>query len=104
MPRERNKLLDAGLTQAPDQPHLALFRNNNNAPAFEGIPRGAILAIVENPNDPVRGIFPLAIVRVGKKRLEFQCPCGQSNCTRRVVFNATWSGLHPHGTPEISIK
>lgn len=85
--------------EAPKEPHLALFTNEDGAPIFKGLPRGAVLAVVTDPRDPVRGIIPMAIVRVGPKRLEFQCPCGAGNCTRRYVFNVTVSGIHPRNQP-----
>lgn len=90
--------------KAPTQPHLALLTQEYGAPVAVPIPPGAVMLIIEDPRDTKRGMFPLAVVKVHHKRLEFQCPCGHAQCTRRVVFNATWSGKHPHGTPELSVK
>lgn len=90
--------------QAPREPHLGVLTQEYGSPTVMPISKGAIMVIIEDPRDVRRGMFPIAVVKVTHKRLEFQCPCGASNCTRRVVFNATWTGKHPHGTPEFSIK
>ncbi len=90
--------------EAPDKPHLALLTKEYEGPVALPIKPGSIMMIIMDPKDPVRGMYPIALVRVSPKRLDFMCPCGQSNCSRRVVFHATWSGKHPHGTDQISMK
>ena len=103
MPLIKNPLTPETVA-APPQPHLAILTQEHEVPEFQAIPIGSVIAIVLDPKDMQRGILPLALMHVGKSRLLFRCPCGQDTCDRKVVFNATWSGQHPRGTPEISVK
>lgn len=103
MPLIKNRNAPEVVT-APREPHLALMVEGNESPEFMGIPKGSVIAIVTDPTDPNKGIFPLTPVSIGPKRLVFKCPCGQAACDRKVVFNGTWTGMHPHGTNQISVK
>lgn len=77
-------------------PHLAIVtKGKADELNLMELPVGGLMAIVIDAKDIQRGIHIIAIERVGLKRLEFVCGCGQKNCTRKVVFDGTWSGFHP---------
>lgn len=105
MPIEKKHALDPHDTvSAPSVPHLGLVAMDSDGPYTMPVKPGDIMAIIMDPKDAVRGIYPIALVKVTPKRLEFMCPCGNPMCTRRVVFTGVWSGVHPHNAPQFNVK
>ena|SRR3990167_3346981 len=100
MPIEKPKTLQEEV-KAPSQPHLGLLTHEFGSISTVPIPPGSIMMIVMDPKDPKRGLYPIALVKVSPKRLEFKCPCGDGRCNRKVVFNGTWSGFHPPNVDQI---
>lgn len=97
MPRIESPFSGPKDPEPSKHPHLALVSQGDaNELRLSELPVGGMLAIVLDAKDLQRGIHLIAIERVGLKRLEFSCACGQKNCTRKVVFNGTWTGFHPH--------
>lgn len=106
MPIEKkHALAPSDEVAAPSSPHLATVHlDTDGGLTTHPIVRGNIMAIIMDPKDAVKGIYPIALMKVSPKRLEFICPCGNPMCSRKVVFNGTWSGVHPHGTPHFKAK
>ena len=56
---------------------------------FTELPPGAVLAIVDGAQ-----AYPIALERIDRNTIAAKCACGRKGCTRRVVFKATWKGIH----------
>lgn len=96
MPRIDNPHAPEKPAAPPKEPHLALVTKGvANELVLSGLPTGGMMAIVMDPKDMQRGIFMMAIEKIAFKRMEFSCACGNPSCTRKVVFNGTYSGFHP---------
>lgn len=96
MPRIQSPFTGQKDPEPSKQPHLALVSAGDaNELRLSELPHHGLLAIVLDPRDTQRGIHLIAIEKIGLKRMEFSCGCGQKNCTRKVVFNGTWTGFHP---------
>lgn len=65
--------------------------------AFE-LPAGGGMLFIHEDED--KEVGPLALVKLSLKHMDFVCFCRKPSCTRRIRFNAVYTGSHP--TPEKS--
>jgi hypothetical protein len=76
-----------------DHPHIGI--PDLATGRIKGLPDGHPFLIIEDPRDP-SGIHTLKIVSANRHKMVFRCHCNQGDrCTRKVVFTAKWSGVHP---------
>lgn len=83
---------DAVSGQLDGTPILALFKDTSGAAI--AIPPGALMAIIEDRKDPKR-VWPILLETVRHDRLTFICACRRKGCTRRFIFKAKFTGIHP---------
>lgn len=84
--------------QAPLGPHLCLLVNQSGE--VLAIPPGALLYIVEDPKRPDK-IYPLVLVKVSRKTLDFKAYSSDARSTRMVRFEAKWSGKYMASSRDI---
>lgn len=72
-------------------PHLGVYMGDGTVMR---IPRGAIIAIIEDPTR-LDKVLPMVITKVTMKALDFKCACGNPDCTRKLRYRAERAGYHP---------
>ena len=92
-------LLEPDLEAAPPVgAHMAVQQANG---LWAGIPRYAIIALIENRQKvdkiQVIGLVDIRINHGEHNKIEIlgMCPCRQKDCTRRVKLSGSWKGNHP---------
>jgi len=77
---------------APKVAHLGVVTDESGE--VLALPPGAVFYIIEDATNPQK-LFPMVLLRVNRKKLVFQCPCGKPECNR--VYEYTLSrGLGHH--------
>jgi hypothetical protein len=81
-----------------DKRHLGVITDHTGS--VLAIPPGANILIIEPSKEPGQQpeVIPLVLLEIGPhgKRLVFQCGCRKPDCTRRLTYALSQSGVHPY--------